>query len=240
MRSLPAFLVLFLVCFSSGLQAQHWEPTPDKSHHESIVKITDQEEGWSGSGAVISRIKDSEKEGYYIGLILTASHVIPNSNSLFRIDFDNGCITKGAKVIRKGSYNSDPFNDIAVIQGLVPDSVKPLEMCYELPRCGEKLECAGYGRGSLKHWSAEFACKVFNQNGLVLFGFAVQGDSGGPVLYDHDDNPDTAPQVIGVICFGSAQGYFEDTSRLIVCPINCSNVNRIKGFLLNYITEHTS
>jgi hypothetical protein len=226
------FLILAFCLVPSSLVAQHWRPSNDGDHHDAVVKITGNN-GWSGSGTVVDFIKDSEENSdYYIGLIITASHVVENSDILFKVNFNNGCITDGGKVIKKNSYIMDGFNDIAIIRALIPDSVKPMELSAEKPECGTELELAGFGASQFRHWLAPYCGTVYNQDGLVVFSWAIQGDSGGPVIYKG--------KVIGVICFGTSIKKYGDTSRLIVGPVYGTSASRVMKFIKDYKANETS
>lgn len=218
------FLGLLVVVFAPLMaNAQYWKPSADADHHNSVVKISG--DGYSGSGSVIKYLKKSEKEGYYIGLILTAAHVIYSKDTRFEVYFNNGAITNGGVVVElPADHSYDPYCDYGIIRALIPDSVTPLRVSTEDVPEGSEVELCGFGRGGFKHWLGEYAGDLMSGDGHIVFGWAVQGDSGGPILYKG--------KIIGVICFGTATKKFEDTPRAIVAPIYGTCVSRIKKSIL--------
>jgi hypothetical protein len=214
------FLTLCFCLFSmSTIFAQNWEPSEEANYHSSIIKLSG--DGYSGSGTVIKFIKDSAKyEGYYVGWILTASHVVNNSETKFELFFSDGDVTENAVVVMKKS-ESDSFNDFALIRGLIPKNIKPMEISTENIPVGEEVEMCGYGSGQFRHWNAKYAGESMDSGGHVIFSWAIQGDSGGPIIYKG--------KVVGVICFGTGIKRYKDTPRVIVGPIYGSNVERIEN-----------
>lgn len=217
------FKKLFLsvvVCLLSvnTVLAQEWKSTEPADYHSSVVKISG--DGYSGSGTVIKFIEDSKKnEGYYIGYILTASHVVKSRDTLFTVYFLNGAITKNNTVVHKSSISSG-FDDIALIRALIPDSIKPMETSTKPVPVQAEVEMCGYGTGQLRHWKAQYGGSVYDDGGHVIFSWAIQGDSGGPIIYNG--------KVVGVICFGMGIKKYEDTRRMIVGPIYGSNIGKLK------------
>ena len=202
-----------------SVTAQHWPPSADKEYHNSIVKIIG--DGYGGSGTVIKRTTDiSPVEGYYIGWILTASHVIYSQNTIFTIYFNNGAITDKATVVDKGDYDTDAYCDFGLIRALIPNSVKPMEICEEDVPIGSRVELAGFGAGDFRHWVADYAGDKSDGDGHIVLTWAIQGDSGGPIIYKG--------KVIGVICFGTGIEKYGDTPRMIVAPVYGTCVSRIR------------
>jgi len=222
------FLILAICLLPTLVEAQTWPPSADKDYHNSIVEVMGN--GYKGSGTVIGFIKDSEQNPeYYVGLIITASHVVYSQDTSMTIRFLNGCITNGGSVVRKNNYASDGFNDIAIIRALIPDSVVPMEISDGEPECGHQVELAGYGANNFRHWVADYAGTVNNNDGLVVFSWAIQGDSGGPIICNG--------KIVGVICFGTALKKYEDSNRYIVGPVYGSNVSRVKDMVKKYIED---
>jgi hypothetical protein len=162
---------------------------------------------------------------YYIGLILTASHVIHDSDDLFTISYRSGQVTIKNSVVVKNSQALDRYNDVGLIRALIPDEIKPMEISLQRPKMGETVELAGYGTGVMRHWNSTYGGGILNNDGFIILSWAIQGDSGGPIIYKG--------KVIGVICFGSAVARFTGR-RLIICPIHCSSVGRIQQFIKAY------
>ena len=202
-----------------SVTAQHWPPSPDKEYHNSIVKIIG--DGYGGSGTVIKRTTDvSPVEGYYIGWILTASHVIYSQDTIFTIYFNNGAITDKATVVDKGDYDTDAYCDFGLIRALIPISVKPMEIYEEDVPIGAQVELAGFGAENFRHWIADYAGDKSDGDGHIVLTWAIQGDSGGPIIYKG--------KVIGVICFGTGIEKYGDTPRMIVAPVYGTCVSRIR------------
>jgi len=205
----------------SSIFAQTWEPSEEASYHSSIVKISG--DGYSGSGTVIKFIEDSEQyEGYYYGWILTASHVINSTQTNFTVFFNNGDVTSNARVVIKKNDN-DSFNDLGIIRALIPKDIKPMEISTEGVPAGEKIELCGFGTGQFRHWSAKYCGEAMGNGGHIVFSWAIQGDSGGPIIYNG--------KVVGVICFGTGIKKYKETERVIVGPIYGSNVERVESLI---------
>jgi hypothetical protein len=225
MKAIKTLAVIFSCVFftSQSLSAEIWPKSPASNYHNSVVRLGSSS-GVGGSGSVIKFIKDSEEyPEYYVGLILTASHVIKSSNDLFVVKFNNGDSTIKNTVAVKMPIGSDRYNDVGLIRALIPDEISPLEFSSELPKAGSTVNLFGYGTGELRGWSAVYAGSPMGNDGIIVFSWAIQGDSGGPIIYNG--------KVIGVICWGTGVGKFKNTRRLIICPINGSNVGRVKNFI---------
>lgn len=209
-------------CFigSFSVFAQNWDASDEASYHSSIVKVTG--DGYSGSGTVIKFIKDSEKhEGYYVGWIITASHVVNTPQTKFKVYFNNGEITKNGIVILKNNDNVDSFDDVALIRALIPDDVVPMEVSTEDVPIGAEVELCGFGTGQFRHWNAPYGGEGLDNGGHLVFSWGIQGDSGGPIIYNG--------KLVGVICFGMGIKEYEDSNRMIVAPVYGTNVERIQN-----------
>jgi len=216
-KLLNVFVVVCLFSFNSIL-AQEWESTEPADYHSSIVKISG--DGYAGSGTVIEFIEASKKhEGFYWGYILTASHVVYDTATLFKVEFQNGAITINNTVVSKSKIGNG-FDDIALIRALIPNNVKPIEISEEPIPINEEVELCGYGAGNFRHWKAKYAGSVYRDGGHIVFSWAIQGDSGGPIIYQG--------KVIGVICFGTGIKKYEDSQRMIVGPIYGTDVGKLK------------
>lgn len=225
------FLILAICLLPTQLDAQYWAPSADSDYHNSIVEVIGN--GYKGSGTVVGFVKDSEQNpDYYVGIIITASHVIYSQDTPMTIKFLNGCITDGGRVIKKNDYSMDGFNDIAIIRALIPDSVVPMELADTAPQCGEQVELAGYGAEQFRHWVATYGGTVYEKDGILVFSWAIQGDSGGPIICDG--------KVIGVICYGTGLKKYNDTPRLVVGPVYGSNTKRMKDAIKKYIQDATT
>ena len=128
-------------------------------------------------------------------------------------------------MIKDLDNSSDKDNDLALLKALIPKNVKPIEIHTGNVPCGDEVILSGYGQGQVRHWSAKYGARKAN-DGHVIFSCAIQGDSGGPVVYKG--------KLIGVICYGHKVRYYKETQRLIVCPIFASNITRLKDFINDY------
>jgi hypothetical protein len=227
MRAIISLACIFF-CFNN-VHAQIWKESEPQDYHDSIVKIISHRV--SGSGSVVKFIEDSEAHPeYYIGLILTASHVIKSDADLFEIRFKSGKKTLYNRVVLKKPTGTDKFNDLGLIRALIPDEVKPIPLSSEKPTIGGELEIGGWGRGELKHWDAKCGGTLLNNDGIIIFSWAVQGDSGGPILLDGE--------IVGVVCYGNAVGWYIEPRILIVGPIYGSSVNRVKKFINSFTSSN--
>jgi len=220
-----AYILLCVFSLTSTLSAQIWPSSFPAEYHNGIVQVVST--SGRGSGTVVKFIKDSKSyPEYYIGLILTASHVIHNNGDLFTINYRNGKKTIKNSAVVKNPLEMGRYNDVGLIRALIPDEITPMEVSLERPRAGEVVELGGYGAGGLRHWQAIYGGTLLGSDGLIVLSWAVQGDSGGPVIYKG--------KVIGVICFGSPVGIYRGTRRLVICPIHCSSAGRVKQFIKAY------
>ena len=220
-----AYTLLCVVSLTPTLSAQNWPESFPRDYHSSIVQVISP--SGRGSGTVVKFIKDSKKHpAYYIGLILTASHVIRNTDDLFVIDYRNGKRTVKNSAVVKNPTSVDRYNDVGLIRALIPDEIIPMQVSAEKPQMGEVVELAGYGSGVIRHWLAQYGGSPLANDGLIILSWAIQGDSGGPIIYKG--------KVIGVICFGSAVARRIGSRSLLICPIHCSSVGRIQQFIRSY------
>ena len=211
-------LTLLILCGVS--EAQVWNISPNKSYHNSVVKIIG--DGREGSGTVVKYVKDAGD--HYVGLILAASHCGASPNTKFNVYFRNGKISKEGKPVFISSYFFDRYSDIAIIEALIPDEIKPMEISTEKVKINETVEICGYATGKLRHWNATYGGHIHNSRGHVVFSWAIQGDSGGPIIYKG--------KVIGVTCFGTAVSKYNE--RLIVAPIHGTDVIKLAGIIDSY------
>jgi len=228
MRGLFLALVIGLLGWNDAA-AQVWESIPVPDHSKSVVKIIGNN-GVSGSGTVIKKLQDSGKhKGFYLGLILTASHCVDNMGVLFEVKFYNNAVTNNCRPTKDLPITTDPDNDLAILRALIPNDVPVTELSSATPKCNDEVLLSGYGAGKVRHWAAKYGGKKLSSGGHIIFSWAIQGDSGGPVIYDG--------KVIGVICYGSGLKRFKETRRMIVGPVYASNVSRIKEYVDGYTEE---
>lgn len=219
------FVFVGFVLFPQFCQAQSWTISPDKDYHKGVVVV--QGDGLQGSGTVVKFVEDAGEN--YIGLILTASHCVKSKSTLFDIFFSGGKKHEGGTVVYNSRYTTNNYNDIALIEALIPDEIPVVDISSEPVKCGEQVEMCGYATGSLRHWNAKYAGSSIPQDGHVIFSWAIQGDSGGPILYNG--------KIIGVICFGTAVDRFND--KYIVGPIHGTNIDRVRRYMDNYRRDKT-
>ena len=213
-----SLLLLLILCGVS--EAQVWNISPKKSYHDSIVKIIG--DGREGSGTVVKYVKDAGD--HYVGLILTASHCVASPTTKFNIYFRNGKISKEGKPVFISSFMFDRYSDIAIIEALIPDEIKPMEISTDKIKINETVEVCGYATGKLRHWNAKYGGSIHNSRGHIVFSWAIQGDSGGPIIHKG--------KVIGVTCFGTAVSKYNE--RLIVAPIHGTDVIKLAGIINSY------
>ena len=225
MFRLNLILFLSLACLCSVSNAQHWNISKEANYHNSVVQV--QGGGISGSGTVVKFIRDDGD--HYIGLILTASHCIKSKATKMSILFRNGKRSENAKVVHNSMYQFDNYNDIALIEAVIPDDVPIMKVSNEEINCGDKVEMAGYATGQLRHWEAMYGGKTLRGRGHIIHSWAIQGDSGGPIIYKG--------KVVGVICFGSAVAMYN--TKYIVTPINGTSIIKIKKIIDNYEQTNT-
>jgi len=222
------FLILAFLFLPIELYAQEWEESKE-SYESSIVQL-EYSRGTSisrGTGSVVKFIKDSERfPDYYIGIVLTASHVVPDEDSLATITFSTGKKTQKNSVIVKFPYEKDMNGDLALIKALIPDEVEPLGVTEVVPPMGSNVDLGGFGTGSYRGWTAKFAGRKLGDDGIIVLSWGIQGDSGGPIIYNG--------KIIGVICRGSGLSRYKDTSRIIIAPIHGSSVKRVINFIKLY------
>ncbi len=222
-------LALVLVIFGcKNLAAQTWDLVEQPPHAKSVVKIISSDSS-GGSGAVVKKLADSKDyEGFYLGLIVTASHCVSSMEVTFHVVFFDGSITKNAIPVKDLEIRNDPGNDLAVIKALIPNSVPVTEISSASPKCDEEVLLSGYGAGEVRHWSAKYGGRNMMTLSHIIFSWAIQGDSGGPVVYNG--------KIVGVICYGDGIKRYKETKRMIVGPIYSSNILRIKEFIDEYKT----
>jgi hypothetical protein len=219
-------LALIIGCFGwIDVTAQEWKTVPDAEHRKSVVHLKGSNMV-EGSGVVIKKIKDSDQhEGFYLGLILTASHCVEDLSVFFDVKFYDGTKTVKNRPVKDLAHNIDYDNDIAIIRALIPNNVTVTPLSLESPKCNDVVILSGYGAGEVRHWSAKYGGKKLMSEGHVIFSWGIQGDSGGPVVYKG--------KVIGVICYGSGIRKL-NSGRIVISPINASNVSRIKDYVDGY------
>lgn len=200
-------LAFLLASFISSISlAQSWDFQKENDLVKSVVKIEIlNERGDSighGTGVVIKKKADYTKdpEKYYLGYILTAAHVLTNEANIpvqsgrLKFTFHGGSSTKNGSVVKiHPKFLHDNLVDVGIAYGLVPKEVVPLEVSDEELKTNDEVEFVGYGGGDFRYFKAKFAGAELDGRQL-FFTWAVQGDSGGPILKNG--------KVVGVIYGG--------------------------------------
>jgi hypothetical protein len=173
-----------------------WRFIEETEIKKSVVKITCRKKSESnpkgdllgfGSGSVISKEENQEgcPEGWYYGRILTAAHVA--DCDLMDINFHNGKKSENAVKIKlyDEMYElSGHKNDAALVRACIPNDIQPLKIAKDLPNLYGDCQILGFGGGSdkVRHFGSKIA--ICDDKGTCILGFAMQGDSGGPILND--------------------------------------------------------
>ena len=173
-----------------------WRFIEETEIKKSVVKITCRKKteanpkgellGW-GSGSVIFKEENQDgcPEGWYYGRILTAAHVA--DCDVMDINFYNGKKSENAVKIKlyDEMYElSGHKNDAALVRACIPNDIQPLKIAKDLPNLYGDCQILGFGGGSdkVRHFGSKIA--ICDDKGTCILGFAMQGDSGGPILND--------------------------------------------------------
>jgi hypothetical protein len=197
---------LFASFISSISLSQSWDFQKENDLVKSVVKIdilnASGESIGHGTGVVIKKKEDYSKdpEKYYLGYILTAAHVLTDQHNVsvpsgrLKFTFYSGDSTKNGSVTKiHPKFLENNLVDVGIAYGLIPKEVTPLEVSNEDLNTEDEVEFIGYGGGDFRHFKAKFAGAELDGRQL-FFTWAVQGDSGGPILKNG--------KVVGVIYGG--------------------------------------
>ena len=140
-----------------------------------------------GTGAVVKKLKDAPKDGYY-SHILTAAHVVEGASSA-KLLYPNDVEVERARVISR-----DEKSDVAILEGWTPNSITPIPLANEVK---EEEEIFVYSPRGVRR------TKVAIMNDTTVYAdiMFVSGESGSPVL-------NNKKEVIGVVSGGHA--WFEN------------------------------
>lgn len=212
-------LVVFCFCVSHaaaqvGKDSGLWEfVQPAASVESAMVVIRGDNNGNTGSGCVIA--------GQQVPEILTAAHVT-DGNQTFTVSFHDGSAKRG--VLRR----IDREADVATLQCQTPEGCSVLEVADDVTE-GEEVQGCGFGGGgALRCFKSKVA--AVGEQSLVLFSYAIPGDSGGPVV-------NSAGKVVGVISGGSIWAKTKLKSvagsvHSVTAPVRagvCSRIKRLVG-----------
>lgn len=153
------------------------------AQEESLVTIygTFPEGRGSGTGVVIKKISEAPQDGYY-GRILTAAHVAEGRQL-------ETLYTNGVKALRARLISKDSENDVAIIEGWIPNSIKPVTLAEKVEEGEEIFIYSPRGITRTK-------VSLLRKGEIYADTFVVQGDSGAPVL-------NNKKEVVGVVSGGS-------------------------------------
>lgn len=188
---LRGMILSFFTVVASVCQAQSWDYSPDSDHHKSVVRI-ESDLGPIGSGCVVWRSVNQagqEGSGGYIGYVLTARHVVEDGG-LFVIKYHSGKKSNKCSVyIHHPRSEKDQHRyDVSILKVWVPDDVVPLEIYGEDLSPEQMVEVCGYSGGVdvLRHWNVPVGGLTYDgeDGNLMLAGWVLPGDSGGPFLVD--------------------------------------------------------
>lgn len=231
-----AYLVLFFLSSSVSL-AQSWEYQKENDLVKSVVKIELLNERGEpighGTGVVIKKKADYTKDPdkYYLGYILTAAHVLTNEANMpvqsgrLKFTFHGGISTKNGSVVKiHPKFLQDELVDVGIAYGLIPKEVVPLEVSEEELKTNDEVEFVGYGGGDFRYFKAKFAGAELDGRQL-FFTWAVQGDSGGPILKNG--------KVVGIIYGGEIwikENYLseEGSTAKITAPTKSASLKEIR------------
>lgn len=199
------FFAIFILAFinapnifaQTGIdRPEIWRFIEETEIKKSVVKITCRKRTENnpkgdilgfGSGSVIFKEENQDgcPEGWYYGRILTAAHVA--DCDLMDINFYNGKKSENAVKIKlyDEMYElSGHKNDAALVKACIPNDIQPLKIAKDLPSLYGDCQILGFGGGSdkVRHFGSKIA--ICDDKGTCILGFAMQGDSGGPILND--------------------------------------------------------
>lgn len=140
-----------------------------------------------GTGAVIKRLKDAPKDGYY-SHILTAAHVIEGGTA-FTLLYPDGTTVERAKLI-----SQDRESDVAILEGWTSNKITPIPLAETVEESEDIFIYSPRGVRRTK-------VSVIDDKEIYADTFLVSGESGSPVL-------NNKKQVVGVVSGGN--GWFEN------------------------------
>lgn len=156
-------LILLLALIASQAQAQEW----------AVGVFT--QDGAMGSGSVVYVDSVVDGEGWKVGLIVTADHVVENGDTGIRLSFEDGQQSDNAIVVAR-----DRQKDIAVILGKVPGAVDAVKIAERDIKEGDEINFVGRGRRKFTGKASPLCYPGEAWSDAV----AMPGDSGGAALLD--------------------------------------------------------
>jgi len=168
-------LIAMAAVLCAARTALAWPTSPPQTPHPAVVRVTAPEQGGAslGSGTLVA-LSDTH------GLVLSNWHVVRDATGPIIVSFPDG-FQSGAVVLK-----TDRTWDLAALAIWRPKA-QPVSLASAIPRRGEPLAIAGYGKGSYR--LSEGQCTQYVSPGgnypfemLEVSTTARQGDSGGPIL----------------------------------------------------------
>ncbi len=215
--SIPVLVALFLLVQPSaaqvGVGTDLWEFTDcEPEVAKALVVVRGNSNGGTGTGCIV-QADDSRPA------ILTAAHVT-DGNESFTVSFHDGSTNRATL------RGTDREADVAVLNCNTPDGCSVLEVGDA--KEGEAVRVCGFGGGQgLRCFKSKVA--AVSDASLVLFAFAVPGDSGGPVV-------NAAGKVVAVVSGGSVWAKRKiktaaGTVHSVTAPIRSGLASKARQFL---------
>lgn len=177
----------------------------------SLVVVRGDTNGGTGTGCIV--------DAGEAPAVLTAAH-IADGNQSFTVSFHDGSTNKATL------RGSDLEADVAVLNCNMPNGCTVLEVVDAAE--GDEVRVCGFGGGQgLRCFKAKVA--AVGDASMVLFSYAIPGDSGGPVV-------NAAGKVCGVVSGGSVWAKKKvktvaGTVHSVTAPIRAGLAGRVRQLL---------
>lgn len=222
---------IFLILFCRLSFAQEWNFV-NKDYNSSLVSIQSTtsffiedkkaESSLFCSGVIIKQDKDNKCpdpnfSNYIYTQVLTCAHINNTDAKLLVKTMNN--VTSNASIIKIGN---EVDLDLMLLSCYIPEMIS-IEI-GELPLTGEEVTIVGLGGQSVNIVKEKI--RVFNvkkvgpKETLILDGFVIPGDSGGPIIYKE--------KVVGIVSGG--YNWYQDKQKY-TWPIISASTTKIKEFL---------
>jgi S1-C subfamily serine protease len=177
----------------------------------ALVVVRGDTNGGTGTGCIIDAGESPA--------VLTAAH-IADGNQSFTVSFHDGSTNKATL------RGSDREADVAVLNCNMPGGCSVLEVVDAAE--GDEVRVCGFGGGQgLRCFKSKVA--AVGEKSMVLFSYAIPGDSGGPVV-------NAAGKVCGVVSGGSVWAKKKvktvaGTVHSVTAPIRAGLAGRVRQLL---------